>query len=141
MRHLSFCLSFSRYKILPSRTKLSKNYAKKCMFDLFWIMFGVFFSIKFLTWKSCLCKGWLPVTNLMNFCKTSKQKPCCAFFREARKFATKFIRIGVTPPLSPSNYREKKPQRNFLDRKWPPPPPPLRKFSKNSSNLGQIVIP
>ena len=46
--------------------------------------------------------------------------------REIRKFATKFIRIGVAPPFSethrfyPAKITEK-PQQNFLDRKFPPP--------------------
>ena len=63
------------------------------------------------------------------------------------KFATKFFRSEMTPPFfwrfSGKSWpklaflKQKKTQRNFLDRKWPPPL--FRKFSGNSSlfvNLG-----
>ena len=53
-------------------------------------------------------KGALPGPKSMNFRKTSKRpltppppyfrKTMLRFFRDAQKFATKFIRIGVTPP-------------------------------------------
>ena len=45
-----------------------------------------------------------------------------AFFSDARKFATKLIRIGRPPPPFPPKKLPKKPQRKFLDLKWPPPP-------------------
>ena len=73
-----------------------------------------------------LAKGRLPVPNLMNFRKTSKRpltptqpyfrKTMLRFFREAQKFATKFIRIGVTTPLFPPKITGKTATK-FLDRK------------------------
>ena len=67
------------------------------------------------------------------------------FFREAQKFATKFIRIGVTPPpfsenslfLPPQNFRK---NRNEIFRIGNDPPP-IRKFSENSVNLVQVEAP
>ena len=51
---------------------------------------------------------------------------CCNFLQQT-------FRIGTTPlPLFPSKLLQK-PQRNFLDQKWPPPP--FQKFSKNSSRV------
>ena len=62
------------------------------------------------------------------------------FFSEARKFATKLIRIGVNwrdPPLFPQkNYRK---NRNEIF--WIGNDPPIRKFSENSSNLVQVEAP
>ena len=67
------------------------------------------------------------------------------FFWEARKFATKFIRIGVTPPLFPKIhcfYRPKifeKTATKFFGSEMTPPP--LRKFSENSSLLEVFGFP
>ena len=73
----------------------------------------------------------------MNFRKTSKRpltpppyfrKTMLRFFREAQKFATKFIRIGVTPPLFPKIhcfYRPKisgKTATKFFGSEMTPPP-------------------
>ena len=67
------------------------------------------------------------------------------FFRDAQKFATKFIRIGVTPPpfsenslfLPPQNFRK---NRNEIFRIGNDPPP-IRKFSENSLILVQVMLP
>ena len=82
-------------------------------------------------------KGLLPGPNSMNFRKTSKRpltpppyfrKTMLRFFREAQKFATKFIRIGVTPPLFPKIhcfYRPKifeKTATKFFGSEMTPPP-------------------
>ena len=61
-------------------------------------------------------KGRSPGPNLINFRKTSKRpltppsppifgNLVAFFFQEARKLATKFIRIGVTPPPFPKIHR------------------------------------
>ena len=89
---------------------------------------------------SFFVKEALPVPNSTNFQKTSKRpltqhpvpppifgKLCCAFCNE-------IFRVGATPFFS---FTEKA-QRNFSDRKTPPPP---RKFSENSSSLLDQVIP
>ena len=73
------------------------------------------------------------------------QKTMLHFFWEAQKFATKFIRICVTPPpfsenslfLPPQNFRK---NRNEIFRIGNDPPP-IRKFSENSLNLVQVVTP
>ena len=57
------------------------------------------------------------------------------FFREAQKFATKFIRIGMTPPpfsenslfLPPQNFRK---NRNEIFRIGNDPPPHSEVFRK-----------
>ena len=58
------------------------------------------------------------------------------FFWEARKFATKFIWIGLTPPLFNPPKLPKNRNKIFWVGNDPPPPP--RKFSKN---MVQIVTP
>ena len=73
------------------------------------------------------------------------RKTSLRFFREAQKFATKFIRIGVTPPpfsenslfLPPQNFRK---NRNEIFRIGNDPPP-IRKFSENSLNLVGVIVP
>ena len=87
----------------------------------------------------------------MNFRKTSKQplttppapptlfsEKMLRFFWEARKFATKFIWIGVIPPLSPQkNYRKSRNEIFWIGND----PPPLRKFSENSLILLHASVP
>ena len=85
-------------------------------------------------------KGRLPVTDLMNFRKTSKRpltppppppyfrKKMLRFFWEARKFATKFIRIGVTPPFFTQKITEKTATKFFGSEMTHPPPEVFQKF-------------
>ena len=61
-----------------------------------------------------------------------------ALFREAQKFATKFIWIGVNPPFSPKKLPKK---RNKIFWIGNDPPPSLRKFSENSSILVHAITP
>ena len=80
-----------------------------------------------------LTKGALPVPNSMNFRKTSKRplnphpifgKKCCAFVRE----------IGARSAFPLPK------KRNIIFRIGNDPPP-IRKFSENSSNLVQVMLP
>ena len=81
-------------------------------------------------------KGRSRVPFWMNFRKTMLR-----FFREARKFATKFIRIGVTPPpfsenssfLPPQNYRKNRNEIFWIGND-PPPSEVFRKFIQNGKH-------
>ena len=88
---------------------------------------------------STLYLGRLPRPNSMNFRKTMLR---C--FREAQKFATKFIRIGVTPHPFPKIhhfYPHKMSEKNATKFFGSEMILPFQKFSENSLNLVQVMLP
>ena len=113
-----------------------------------------------LPWYLCLTDVFYPLGTIAwpildefseNFQTASDPPPpyfrktMLRFFREARKFATKFIRIGVTPPLFPKIHRfyppkiTEKTATKFFGSEMTPPP--LRKFSENSSKMVHRSVP